>query len=217
MNTLPEKGGASAHAYLVDCTQYYPFWLIQRALLYFAGRQLSIIINCCNTILPYCSQVSSGQSLLTACSVEFHCQQLKSHCQQSQLATACSEQSLMATASSEKLLLPTASSCVRAYAYVHVCWSIHASFDRKAFYLYAVLQRSYTKLNPFRREKWTVTAVTASSDRCVSVRVCMRARVCMRYEIYIYHSTDTISTCLSLYNVLTQNSIPLEGYSCYGQ
>ena len=38
------------------------------------------------------------------------CWQLKSHCQQSLLATACSEQSLLAAASSEKSLLPTASS-----------------------------------------------------------------------------------------------------------
>ena len=38
------------------------------------------------------------------------CWQLKSHCQQSLLATACSEKSLLVTASSEKSLLPTASS-----------------------------------------------------------------------------------------------------------
>ena len=76
----------------------------------------------------HCGKVSSGQSLLsllTAGSGEFDCQQ-------SLLATACSEQSLLATASSEKSLLPTASSeqsllllptftTVRACACVHVC------------------------------------------------------------------------------------------------
>ena len=69
------------------------------------------------------------------------CWQLKSHCQQSLLATACSEKSLLATASSEKSLLPTASSeqsllllptvtsvCVRACVLKYTCTIGHASF-----------------------------------------------------------------------------------------
>ena len=51
------------------------------------------------------------------------------------------------------------------------------------------------------------------------IRACVRARACMRTDVYMYNSTGTISTCMSLYNVLTQNSIPLEGnhYCCYSE
>ena len=88
------------------------------------------------------------------------CWQLRSHCQQSLLATACSEQSLLATASSEKSLLPTVS--------------------RKQSLL----------LLP------TVTAV------------CKHARACMCAEVYMYHSTGKLSTCMPFYYVLTKKRNP---------
>ena len=43
--------------------------------------------------------------------------------------------------------------------------------------------------------------------------VCLRACACMCAEVYMYHSTGKLSTCIPFYNVLTQNLIPLEGKS----
>ena len=41
----------------------------------------------------------------------------------------------------------------------------------------------------------------------------MYALACMCAEVYIYHLTGMISTCMSVYNVHTQNLSPLEGNS----
>ena len=156
---------------------------------------------------------------------------LKSHCQQSLslLATACSEQSLLATTSTEKSLLPTASSeqsllllltvtavCVHARACICAeVYMYHSTGNLSTFMpFYNVFTQNLIPIEGKSGHSLlllpTVTAV---------YHACVRARACMRTEVYIYHSTGKICTCMSLYNVLTQNSIRLEGnsYCCYDQ
>ena len=121
----------------------YPCWS-PRGLKLFVVK-LAVGSHCCHYYLL--AVVNFTVSLLA----------INISCQQSLLATACSEQSLLATASSEKSLLPTASS-----------------------------EQSLLLLP-------TVTAV------------CVHTRACICAEVYMYHSTGKLSTCMPFYNAFTQN------------
>ena len=139
------------------------------------------------------------------------CWQLKSHCQQSLLATASSEQSLLATDSSEKSLLPTASSkqsllllptvtVVRVYARPSMCteaYMYHSTGKLSTCIpFYNVLIQNLIPFEGKSGQSLLLLPTVTGVHPCVSARACM-------HEVNIYHSTGTSSTYMSLYNVLT--------------
>ena len=135
------------------------------------------------------------------------CWQLKSHCKQSLLATACRENSLLPTASSEKSLLPTASSeqsLLLLPIVTSVCVHARACMCAEVYMYHWTCNLSTCmpfsnvlteKLNPFRREKWTFTAATADSDRCVPVRVCARVHACVLKYTYTIQPARFLHAC----------------------
>ena len=67
-------------------------------------------------------------------------------------------------------------------------------------------QISLLAVTAAHREQRTVTAATQCTAR-------VHVRAYMRSQVYIYHLISTMSTCISFYNVDSQNIIPLEGNS----
>ena len=58
-------------------------------------------------------------------------------------------------------------------------------------------------------------AVNSHCFYCQQLPLFVHARGCMCAEVYMYHSTGKLSTCMPFYNVLTQSLIPLEGKCGY--
>ena len=131
------------------------------------------------------------------------CWQLKSHCQQSLLATACSEKSLLATASSEKSLLPTASSELSLLllpTVTSVCVHERACMCAEVYMYHSTCKLSTSmpfcnvrthNLIPLQKGKVEFPAATANSDCCVPVRECARVHACvLKYTYTIMNRHD---------------------------
>ena len=127
-----------------------------------------------------CGKVSSGQSLLTAGSGEFHCQQSLMAVKMLLLATACSEKSLLATASSERslLLLSTITSvCV----HVRACICAEVNMCRSTCKLSTcmpfcnVFTQNLIPLEGKRGHSLLLLPTVTAVYPCVYARACMHA------------------------------------------
>ena len=136
------------------------------------------------------------QTIVVKLAVGSHCchWQLKSHCQLSLLPTASRKQSL--------LLLPTVTAVCK-HARACMCAEVYMYHSTgklcTCMPFYNVLTK---KRNPLEGK----SGLSLLQQWPLWTRACVRARACMRTEVYIYHSTGTICTCMSLYNDLTQNN-----------
>ena len=179
----------------------FPIDPVCKLILYCIGKNRSLLILYCKLILYCIGKIvvkSAVGSHCCHCSllavVNFtpssDCWLLKSHCQQSLLATACSEQSLLASASSEKSLLPTASSeqsllllptvtavCVHARASMCAEVYMYHSTGKLSTFMpfYKVLTQNVIPLEGKSGRSLLLLPTVTTVDSCVCARSGMHA------------------------------------------